>query len=86
MSDSKLRAAEKKSQALTAWERERDRLKTLWIIAVVIFWLSVAFQTVLYYLQDGLFNFVLLSIIVGTMVLGVILKIRVQLHLNKKVD
>ncbi len=85
MSDSKLRAAEKKSQALTAWERERDRLKTLWIIAVVIFWLSVVFQTVLYYLQDGLFSFVLLSIIVGTMVLGVILKIRVQLHLNKKV-
>ena len=85
MSDSKLRAAEKKSQALTAWERERDRLKTLWIIAVIIFWLSVVFQTVLYYLQDGLFSFVLLSIIVGTMVLGVILKIRVQLHLNKKV-
>ena len=85
MSDSKLRAAEKKSQALTAWERERDRLKTLWIIAVVIFWLSVVFQTVLYYIQDGLFSFVLLSIIVGTMVLGVILKIRVQLHLNKKV-
>ena len=86
MSDSKLRAAEKKSQALTAWERERDRLKMLWVIAVVIFWLSVAFQTVLYYLQDGLFSFVLMSIIVGTMVLGVILKIRVQLHLNKKVN
>jgi len=86
VSDSKLRAAKKKSQAMTDWERERDRLKMLWVIAVVVFWLSVAFQTVLYYLQDGLFSFVLLSIIVGTMVLGVILKIRVQLHLNKKVN
>jgi len=84
VSESKLRA-ENKSEALTAWEKEGDRLKKLRIVVVLVFWLSVAFQVVLYYLQDGLFNFILLSIIVGTLVLGVVLKIREQLHLNKKV-
>ena len=66
-----------------AWLRERDRLKTLWVVSVVMFWLSVGFQAVLYILQ-GKTNLVLLSVIGGMLLLGVGLKIRLQLHERKK--
>ena len=66
-----------------SWLRERDRLKTLWVVSVVMFWLSLGFQAVLYILQ-GETNLVLLSVIGGMLLLGVGLKIRLQLHERKK--
>lgn len=66
------------------WEREGKRLKTLRVAVVLMFWFSVAFQAVLYYLEEGRFNIVLLSIISGMLVLGVVLKVRYQRHLSMK--
>lgn len=85
MDKNQLDPANKPASELTPWEQERDRLKLLLVIVVVIFWLSVIFQVVLYFIQDGRVNFILLSIISGMMVLGVILKTRFQWHLRKKV-
>ena len=59
------------------WVRERDRLKTLWVISVVMFWLSLLFQGVLYMIQ-GKSNLVLLSVIAGMLLLGVGLKVRLR--------
>jgi len=64
------------------WEQKRDRLKTLWVVAVVVFWVTCGVQLVMY-LINGRIGFVLGSIILGTMILGVALKIRLQLHLRK---
>lgn len=64
------------------WADKRDRLKTLWVIAVVMFWLSLGFQVVLYEIQ-GRPNLILWSVIVGMMVLGVGLKVRLRLHERK---
>ena len=71
-----------KPQNEQQWTRERDRLKTLWVIAVILFWLSLAFQAFLYVL-DGKPNLVLLSVVAGMMLLGVGLKIRLRLHERK---
>ena len=71
-----------KEQQPTDWEQKRDRLKTLWVIAVIAFWVSCCVQLVVYLLKERL-DLVLLSIIFGTMVLGVALKTRLQLHLRK---
>jgi len=84
LTEKQLKPAKKQSKEMTTWERERDRLKTLLVIVVVIFWLSVAFQLVMYFVQDGSVNFILLSIISGMMVLGTVLKARYQRHLSKK--
>ncbi|MCB1857144.1 MAG: hypothetical protein KDI63_02680 [Gammaproteobacteria bacterium] len=65
------------------WSKERDRIKTLWVIAVVMFWFTLFFQGTLLYL-DGQVNLVLLSIVTGMLILGVILKIRLKLHLRKE--
>lgn len=73
-----------KSLAPTPWEKERDKLRTLWVVAVLVFWGTVAFQVVLYFVEDGRVNFVLLSIIAGMMILGVVLKVKYQRHLQKK--
>ncbi len=70
--------------ALTAWEREERKLKTLWVVAVLVFWFSAAFTLVMYYLSGGHLNFILLSITSGTMVLGVALKFRYQRHLKSR--
>ena len=70
-------------ERITAWERESDRLKKLWVIVVVFFWFSASFQVALYFLEGDL-NFVLLSVISGMMILGVVLKSRYQLHLRNK--
>jgi len=83
MQDSQSRSIQGQHQEIMAWERERDRLRMLWVAAVLFFWCSVAFQAVLFYLRDGHLSFILLSIISGTMVLGVALKIRFQRHLHK---
>ena len=71
-------------QSLTAWEREEKKLKTLWVVVVLVFWFSAAFTLIMYYLSGGRANFVLLSITGGTMVLGVALKIRYQRHLKRR--
>ncbi len=70
---------------LTQWEKDRDRIKTLWVVSVFFFWFSVFFQVGLYIL-DGQVNFILISIISATMVLGVALKLRLQHHLSRKPD
>ncbi len=64
------------------WEKERDRLKKLWVVAALFFWFSLFFQAGLFIL-DGTLNLIILSIILGTMVLGMILKIRLNLHIRK---
>jgi len=79
------RKLDDKSPDLTPWEKERDRIKTLWVMSVLFFWFSAFFQIGLYFF-DGQVNFVLLSIITGMMVLGVALKLRLQRHLRKKPD
>ena len=76
-------AAKDGSKQVTLWEREGERLKKLWIIAVVLFWFSVSFQAGLYFIEGSL-NFVLLSVAAGMLILGVVLKARYQLHLRKK--
>ncbi len=77
--------SEDKSTDLTPWEKERNRIKTLWVMSVLFFWFSVFFQIGLYII-DGQVNFVLISIITGMMVLGVVLKLRLQHHLRRKPD
>lgn len=72
----------KPSEAQSDWEKERDRLKKLWVIAAVFFWFSLFFQAALFVL-DGTLNLVILSVILGTMILGVILKWRLLLHTRK---
>ncbi len=67
----------------SVWVKERDRLKALWVVSVAFFWFSVFFQGTLYLMEKQV-NFVLLSVIAGMLFLGVILKIRLQLHLRKK--
>ncbi len=74
-----------RNEQLTHWKKERDRLKTLWVVSVIVFWLSVVFQIGLF-LYNGQANILLISIIGGMMVLGVALKVRLQLHLRKKPD
>jgi hypothetical protein len=66
----------------TEWERKRDRIKTLWVVAVLLFWGTCGIQLVVYLLKEKL-DFILLSIILGMLVLGVVLKVRLQLHLRK---
>lgn len=83
LSEGPRQPAKEPNQELSAWERERDRLRNLWVVSVFFFWLSVVFQAGLYYWQDGRLNFILLSIIGGMMVFGVVLKIRYQRHLKK---
>lgn len=76
-------AAKDGSEQVTLWEREGERLKKLWIIAVVFFWFSASFQVGLFFIEGSL-NFVLLSVVAGMLILGVVLKARYQLHLRKK--
>ena len=64
------------------WEKERDRIKKLWVVAALFFWFSLFFQAALFIL-DGTLNLIILSVILGTMVLGMILKIRLNLHMRK---
>ncbi|MCB1868494.1 MAG: hypothetical protein KDI43_08180 [Gammaproteobacteria bacterium] len=68
---------------LYEWERENNRLKTMWVVSALFFWFSVIFQTVLY-IMDQRLNLVLTSIIGGMLVIGVVLKIKIKRHLAKK--
>ena len=71
-----------KEQQPTEWEQKRDRLKTLWVIVVLAFWVSCGIQLVVYLIK-GKIGFILPSVILGMLVLGVALKARLQLHLRK---
>jgi len=64
------------------WEKERDRLKKLWILVALFFWFSLIFQGGLFIL-DGTLNLIILSVILGTLVLGTVLKFRLNLHVRK---
>ena len=80
--------SDKKVENITprsAWKRQRDQLKTMWIASVVFFWISVATQVGIFILRDEI-NLILVSIIVGMMMLGVPLKIRYQRFLRTKPD
>jgi Flp pilus assembly protein TadB len=70
-----------KSATPTAWEQQRNNLKTMWVATVLLFWLSVAFQVAIYFVT-GEINIILVSIILGMMILGIALKIRYQRHLR----
>lgn len=65
------------------WVKERDRVKTLWVIAVLAFWIAAAIVAVVYYLE-GRFDLILVSITLGMMVLGLWLKTRYQLVQRKE--
>ena len=64
------------------WEKERDRLKKLWVIVTLVFWFNLLLQAGLFIL-NGTLHLVILSIILGTMILGTVLKIRLNLHIRK---
>jgi len=65
------------------WEKEQNRLKKLWIFSVIFFWFSLIFQGTLF-IMDGTLNLVLLSVIGGMVILGLILKFRLQYHERRK--
>lgn len=67
----------------STWAKQRDTRKTLWVVAVLAFWGSAAMQVILYFYHESL-NFVLMSVVLGTMILGVWLKARYQLHLRRE--
>ncbi len=69
----------------TPWKQERDKIKTMWVVCVLVFWFSGALQVGLFF-YEGKINFVLISIIGGMLVLGVALKIRLQRHLRTKTN
>lgn len=68
---------------LNEWEKENNRLKTMWVVAALLFWFSVIFQAVLYFMDHQL-NLILISVIGGMLIIGIALKIRLQRHLAKK--
>lgn len=65
------------------WARIRDSLKTRWVVAVFAFWITAAIMAAVYILDSKL-NLILLSIALGTMIIGIWLKARFQLHQNKE--
>lgn len=64
---------------LNEWERENNRLKTMWVVSALFFWFSVIFQTVLY-IMDQKLNLMLVSIIGGMLIIGIALKIKLKRH------
>jgi len=65
------------------WEKKKNQAKTLWVVAVLAFWVNVAILGVVYYLKDKL-DLILISIALGLMILGVWLKARYQVILRKE--
>ena len=45
-----------KKQQPTEWEQKRDRLKTLWVVVVLTFWVSCGIQLVVYLLKGTVHN------------------------------
>jgi hypothetical protein len=68
---------------LAAWARRRDTLKTQWVVAVLAFWITVAITALVFWLKGEL-HFILLSVALGTLALGLWLKTRFQLHLRQR--
>ena len=68
---------------LSEWEQENSKLRTMWVVSVMLFWFSVSFQTVLYIIDHKL-NLILVSVIGGMLIIGIALKIKLQRHLAKK--
>ncbi|MET0102441.1 MAG: hypothetical protein ABW078_11975 [Sedimenticola sp.] len=66
----------KKSGSSIAGRNDTDR--KLWVVAVLAFWVSLAI-TLAFFLVTGEVDLILLSITLGTMVLGIWLKARYQL-------
>ncbi len=67
--------------AANEWERQRNNLKTMWVVSVLFFWITVAIQLGIYLLRAEI-SLILVSIILGMMILGVALKVRYQRHLQ----
>jgi len=67
----------------TEWAAERNRVKTLWVVAVLAFWLTVVVQVGFFVFRREL-DLILVSIAGGAMVLGMWLKTRLQLHQRKE--
>ena len=65
------------------WEKQRDKAKTFWVIAVMAFWITVAVLGVVFYLR-GVINLILTSIALGMLILGLWLKTRYQVILRKE--
>lgn len=72
-----------KTMTLAEWERENNKLKTMWVVAAMLFWFSVSFQAVLYFMDETL-NLILVSVIGGMLIIGIVLKIKLQRHLSRK--
>ncbi|MEW8690984.1 MAG: hypothetical protein AB2535_07835 [Candidatus Thiodiazotropha endolucinida] len=68
-----------------AWEKQRDSLKNRWVIVVVTFWVTALIAAAMYVVNKQL-DFILTSIALGMMVLGVWLKSRYQQHLRQEPD
>ena len=83
LSGSKGTAGRPEHSEWDSWARERDTAKNLWVIATSAFWISAVVQAVVYFVRGSL-NLILMSIVLGTMILGVWLKLRYQLHLRKE--
>ena len=67
-------------QSATGTPADHDR--TLWVVAVLAFWISAGI-TVAVLLITGKLDFILVTITLGMMVLGVWLKARYQLRKHK---
>ena len=65
------------------WARVRDSIKTRWVVAVFAFWITAAILALVYVIENKL-NLILVSIALGTMIIGIWLKARFQLHQNKE--
>jgi ribosomal protein L37E len=65
------------------WAAERNRVKTLWVVAVLAFWLTVAVQVGFFLFRREL-DLILVSIAGGAMVLGMWLKTRLQFHQRRE--
>ncbi|MCM8857041.1 MAG: hypothetical protein KZQ89_09355 [Candidatus Thiodiazotropha sp. (ex Lucinoma kastoroae)] len=66
-----------------AWSKQRDSLKTRWVIVVVAFWVTGIIAVAMYLYSKEL-DFILTSIAIGMMILGVWLKSRYQIHVRNE--
>lgn len=77
---------QRKTQRIhSEWAKERDRAKLLWIVTTLAFWISLAILGFVYLLKDEL-HFVLISVVLGMLLLGIWLKLRYKLVLRREPD
>lgn len=67
----------------TQWSKAGKSLKTRWVISVIVFWISAVILGAMYLIQER-FDFILASIALGTLFIGVWLKTKYQLHQQKE--